>query len=135
MQRIGQGLGVINTDVAGDARQHHVATDQNIQRRAMQGDMFWRMAVTADAMPIVVTDTQNLCVHQAYKLLGQTRHHVAKLQVTVCQRLKHGGFNQTVRAKKCLCLVAVTFIRRGHQSACRVVVGGADIQGHLPVIA
>ena len=50
-QRVRLGLVFVHADVGGNARQHHVATNQGTGRHAVQRNMLGRMAIAADAGP------------------------------------------------------------------------------------
>ena len=71
LECIGLGLDLVDADIGRDARQHHVAADQQVQRVAVQRDMFRRMAVAADAAPLAAADGQQVAVGHAAVLRAE----------------------------------------------------------------
>ena len=101
----------------------------------MQRHVFRGVAIATDAVPRMLANLQHQPICQSNKLRGQGRHHVHKLQTAVGERCKYLRVLQAMRAKKRLRLVAFFRRRIGNQCPGRVVIGGADIEGHVPVMA
>ncbi len=99
-QGVGLGLHVIDADVGRDARQHHVARDQYLERLAGQRDVFRRVAVAADAGPVAPADADHLPIHHAVKAAGDGRHQSGVVVAAATNLRKIVGIGEAVRGKK-----------------------------------
>ena len=134
-QKQGQGVGfrldLVDTHVGGNARQHHVAADQYVQGRAIEGNMFRCMPIAADAAPVTSADANHLPVHHAPVLQwhrGNQGGKIAGAGLNLCHRFRA---IQPVGSKELGSTFAPETGGTHAADPCHLVVGGADPQRAL----
>ena len=134
-QCVGFGLHLVDTDVGRNARQHHVAADQQPQCRTVERDMLRCMAVAADAQPLVGAYGQGVPVHQAAVLFGYGRYQTRKIGRPCLDLTYRAGVVEAMGSEKLCCRLA-TECGGPHRAQSRhVVVGRADPKPHVPALA
>ena len=131
-QRVGLWLHIHHRHIGRNARQQHVARDQQILAFAVQTHMLGCMPVAHHADPFMAADQQALAVQQAPvagRYGGNHARVVAGAAADLCQRV---GVGEAMAAKEGRGRFAAHAHGRAAGQAREVVVGGADPQPALP---
>ena len=134
-QRIGLGLHLVHAHVGRDARQHHVAADQDAGRLAVQRHVLGRVAVAGDAAPHLAANGDGLAIEQACVAGRHRGHQAAVVALAVADLLQIARIRHAVAVKvvgQPLAAKAVddlAGVARGH------VVGAAHPQRGGPLLA
>ena len=83
LQAVGFGLALVHTHIGGNARQHHVATQQQTGFFAIQGDVLGRVPESADATPLAATDDDHIVVLQPFEGARYRRYEVGEIMFAV----------------------------------------------------
>ena len=135
LQRVALRLLVVNAHIGRDARQHHVAANEQFVGLAVQRDVFRRVPKTADTAPLPRANGERVAVLHAPVLAGNRGHQLGKVIGPALDLLHRGGVVQPMLGKKGGGRVAPKTGRAVGANARHAVVGGADPEPCVPALA
>ena len=78
-QRVRFGLVFMHAHIGGNAWQHHVAANQHFEFCAIQGNVFGRVAISADTAPVTPANVQGVAVLHALEGSREAGHEVEEI--------------------------------------------------------